>query len=107
MVGSIEDVEESQVDEAQRGLAPSRVQPDQAGVAGEFEGPHRTPSGEKPEYRNHVQTKSSKLRVDRKRGSIRLNGVFEPYVEHGLVPDHVGVVGEFGPRDVRQRLLIG
>ena len=107
MVGSIEDVVEAQIDKPQSGLVPSRIEPDQARIADELEGSHRPAGREKSEHRDHALPQPRQLRMDRKSGSIGLDGIFEPGVEHGLVPDHVDIVAQIRACEARGSLFIG
>src|SRR5205809_7094396 len=47
MVGAVKNVEKTQVDEAEGGLVPARVEPDEAGFPGKSEGRNSPPGGTK------------------------------------------------------------
>src|SRR5690349_6706807 len=100
MVGAVQNVEKTQVDKSQSGLMPARVEPDEAGVAGQFEGANFAARWHKAKNGDDVKAEPRERWMDGKAGLLRLNWVFQQHIEHGLVPVYVCVVRKRRPGDV-------
>src|SRR5262245_26679954 len=101
MIGPVQDVEESRLDKPQRRLAPARIEPDQARIAGELEGANNSAGRQEPNNSDHAQTQLRKSRADRKVRRVRMNRVLEQHVEQPLVPIELRVIWQPRARDVR------
>src|SRR5882762_723567 len=77
VIDAVEDVEESELDELERRLMPARIEPDDSGIAEEFERAHRTAWRHEAEHGDGAQSKSIELQPDREARLIRLNRVLE------------------------------
>ena len=86
VVRPVEDVEEAEGDEPKGGLMPSRIQPDQARIAGQLEGPDRASGREEPKDGHHPQPQPPEPGMDGEPRSWRAYRVLEPQVEQALVP---------------------
>ena len=106
MVGAVKNVEKTQVDEAEGGLVPARVEPDEAGIPGEFERANFAARWHKTKNSDDAQAQARERGMDGKTRLFRLDWVFEQHVEHGLVPIDIGVVRKRGASDVGERIVI-
>src|ERR1700677_3313496 len=98
---------ESQFYELQRSLVPARIEADQTRIAGKLESPHGATRRQKTKHRSHAQTQAGQTRMDRKAGLVRVNRVLKPHIQHGLVPNNVGVERQLRSPEMRQLLVIG
>src|ERR1700739_2531361 len=106
MVGAVQNVEKTEIDETQSGLKPARVGPDTAGIASEFERANPAAGRQKPKNGNDAQAQPRKCRVNGKARLLRLDWIFEQHVEHGLVPIDVCIVRKGRPDDVGEGLVV-
>jgi hypothetical protein len=86
---------------------PAGIEPDEAGIGVELEGPDRAPRGEEAQRGDHAQPQPGEARVDREARRRRLDGVLEPDVEHPLVPVEIDVGRQRRAGDVGPGLLPG
>ena len=97
MIGAVEDMEEPQLDEAQRRLKPlgsSRTIPGSPRNSNARARPHRR---EEQQCRDHPQAQPLKPRMDGELGTIRTDRVFQQHVEKLLVPVQLHVVRSRNP----------
>src|SRR5258706_217551 len=80
VVGPVQDVEEAELDEPASGLMPSGIQVDQSRIADELIGANGAAGRKETENGYHSRGQSLEPRVNRNRGSIRLNRIFEQHV---------------------------
>src|SRR5712692_2564147 len=106
MVGAIKDVKKTQVHKAQSGLMPSRIEPNQARIAIEFESADRAAGREKAKNSDDAQPQAREAGVNRKRGVIRLNRIIKQHVQHGLVPEDIRGIRERRASDVGKGLVV-
>src|SRR5258705_13661947 len=86
MVGTVENMVKARFDEPQRGLMPARIEPDQSGVAVEFESANRTAGRQKAQRDDDLQSQPLQLRAYRKVGAAGIDRVLEHHIEQTLVP---------------------
>src|SRR5207247_5017092 len=77
MISSVQDVPEPLPDEPKRRLVPARIEANQPGIAGKLERAHRATGWKEAENGDGSYPQTSKLRLNRELGSIRLNRVLE------------------------------
>ena len=106
MIGSVQDVPEPLPDEPKRRLVPARIEANQPGIAGKLERAHRATGWKEAKNGDGSYPQTSKLRLNRELGSIRLNRVLERDVEEPLVPDEIRCVRQPRSRDVRKGLFV-
>ena len=107
VIGAVENMEKAQLDEAERGLVPARVERHHPGIAGEFVGAHCSARGKESKHGDDARGKPLEPGPDGETGAIGLNRVFEQHVKQQLIPDDVGTAGELGPGDVIERGVEG
>src|ERR1700733_7386222 len=98
---------EPQFYKLQSSLVPARIKADQARITNKLESPHGATGRQKTKHRSHAQTQARQPRMDRKPGSVRTNRILEPHIQHGLVPNNVGVEQQLRSPEMRQLLFIG
>src|SRR5581483_8125267 len=106
VIGAVEDMEESSLDEAEGGLIPARVEADQAGVAGKFEAADRAVGQDIAQNGDDAKAEAAENGVDREIRGRRLDGIFEQHVHERLVPDDIGVLWQHRTLDVSERSLV-
>ena len=106
MIGAVEDVEEAELHEPERGLIPLRVEAHEPGVALIFERAHGPARRQEPERRHDVQAEAAERRVDGEARPLGPDRVVEQHVEHALIPVERGVVGQSRSGHERQRIVI-
>src|SRR4030088_1421172 len=91
MIGSIQDVEESQFHEAKRRLPPTRIESNKAGIADELKCAHRTIRRLKSKNADRTLAQAAKSGMNRKSGALRSKGIIKHYVRHRLIPIRLGI----------------
>src|ERR1700747_836266 len=76
MIGTVKNVKKTEIDETQSCLVPTRVEPDDAEIAGEFERANSAADRQEPKYGDDAQAQPRKRRVNGKARLVRLDSVF-------------------------------
>jgi hypothetical protein len=77
VIGSIQNVKESQLDEPQSRLSPTRVKSNEARITDELKRAHRATGWLKPKNDDHPFAEAAKSGMNRKAGLVRVNRIVE------------------------------
>jgi hypothetical protein len=107
VVGSLQNVQEPQVDEGERRLIPDRIQIHHPGIGLELKRPHAATRQHIPQDRQHPYAKPPQpARRDRKVRFIGMDRVLEGHIEQRLVPHHIRLWRQRRPGDFLVRLVV-
>src|ERR1700737_1662211 len=106
MIGSIQDVEESQLHEPKRRLPPTWIESNKAGIADELKCAHRTIRRLKSKNDDHALAQPAKSGMNRKARPLRMNRIIKQNVKHRLIPIHLGITRKPRSCDVSVSLVV-
>src|SRR6266853_5995340 len=107
MVRSIQDVKKSQFDESQGGLMPTRIESDEARITDELKGAHGAARRLKAKDDDNALAETAEPGMYGKARLVRVNRVVEQNIEHGLVPEDLGIAWQARAGDMRERFIVG
>ena len=106
VVDPVQDVREPQGDEPQRGLVPSRIEPDEPQVAPVFERANGAVRWQEPHHGEHAQRQALEPGVNREVGLVRRYRILEQHVEHRVFPVERSFIGQSRARDVCKCVVV-
>src|SRR5437870_4558445 len=106
MVSPIQNVQEAEFHKLQGRLMPTRIEPNQSGIAGEFESADWSVRRHEAEHRDRPDSQPGERCLYRKFRMIGLNRTIEKDVELALVPVESRVAGRLRVLQMSQKLLI-
>ena len=107
MINPVKDVEESKLYEPRRGLVPTWIEPDYAGIAQNLECPYGVVGKYEANDGKHPQAEPLQSRLYGKLRLVRRNRIFECRIQHPLLPVEIDAFRQLAGRDVLAGLFVG
>jgi hypothetical protein len=106
MIRASENVDEPEAHERHRRLVPARIQPDNAGIADEFERADAAIRGQEAQHGDDAKAQSSERGLDGELRVWRANRVLEQRVEQPVLPVEIGRVRQSLAGDVDDPVVV-
>src|SRR5579863_6039221 len=92
VVGAVQDVLESQLDETRRRLLPSWIERHRARIRRQLIGAHGSSGRQESHHREYSRGQVLKMRIDSEARPVRSDRVVEEHVKPDLVPEDMSAI---------------